>query len=347
MPRASAFALFTAFARETCDPGKTARESGPGKTEIGSQIFDLPADKYCVGSRKRAPHYTIMTYTEHNAIKMLDPEFFSIDLLVKTKLPPLPASIVRISAMLSDFNTSQSMLADAISIDPILSTRLLRLANSAIYGLHGTVTSVAGAVSTVGYAAISEILMMSGVSDAFGRRVLGSPTGKEIWQHSLATAMVASEICRRAGFSGADDAFSCGLLHDIGKLIFLRADAPAYTCILSSSSSEEDLLAIEQGSFGFDHAELGAAAADKWKLPSAVCHMIRNHHQPDKATKGIAMAHVLNIADVFVMLKMEDSQVDELLQSQPAMSLGLNEEVMDKLWAFVSLKLNESTQTFS
>lgn len=288
-----------------------------------------------------------MICTERNVVqKLIDPEFFSIDLLVKTQLPPLPASIVRISAMLSDFNTSQSMLAQAISIDPILSTRLLRLANSAIYGLHGTVTSVANAVSTVGYAAISEILMMSGVSDAFGRRILSSPKGKEIWHHSLATAMVASDICRFARLSGAEDAFSCGLLHDIGKLILLRADAPTYTRVLQSGSGEEELLAVEQESFGFDHAELGAAAAEKWKLPGAVCHMIRHHHQPWKATEGVAMANILHIADAFVMLKAEESPVDELLLSRPAMTLGINEEIMDKLWAFASLKINESTQTF-
>lgn len=288
-----------------------------------------------------------MICTEQNGIQtLIDPEFFSIDLLVKTQLPPLPASIVRISAMLSDFNTSQSTLAQAISIDPVLSTRLLRLANSAIYGLHGTVTSVANAVSTVGYLAISEILMMSGVSDAFGRKILSSPQGKEIWQHSLATAMVASEICRASSLSGAEDAFSCGLLHDIGKLIFLRADAPAYTRILQTGS-EDEILALENASFGFDHAELGAAAAEKWKLPEAVCDMIRHHHQPSMATQGIAMAHILNLADSFVTLKAEESPVDELLRSHTATTLGLDEELMDKLWAFVSLKLNESAQTFS
>ena len=79
---------------------------------------------------------------------LIDSEYFSIDNLVKTELPPLSSSIMRISALLSDLNSSQNAIAAAISLDPILSSRVLRLANSAVYALHGTVTNLASAVST-------------------------------------------------------------------------------------------------------------------------------------------------------------------------------------------------------
>lgn len=278
---------------------------------------------------------------------LIDPEFFSIDFLIHTRLPPLPANVIRISAMLSDFNTSQNMLGQAIALDPILSARLLRLANSAIYGLHGTVTSVAGAVSTIGYAAISEILMMSGVSDSFGRKVLNSPAGKEIWHHSLATAMVSSEICNIAKMSGSEDAFSCGLLLDIGKLILLRSDAPTYNQILREGLEVGNLEAVERRAFGFDHAELGAAAAANWKLPTAVCHLIEHHHHPENVTMGVAMAHIMHLADHFVMLKTRDLSTDELLHSRTATNLRLEREQMDQMWSSVANKLNEIAQTFS
>ena len=159
----------------------------------------------------------------------VDPVFFSIDNLIKTDLPPLPATVTRISTLLSDINTPQAAVIEAIGLDPILSTRILRLANSAIYSVQGRVTNLASAVLTIGNTAISEVMMISGISDSFGRKILNSPAGKKIWVHLLATAMAASEICHLAKMRGADEAFTCGLLHDIGKLILLRADAPFYT----------------------------------------------------------------------------------------------------------------------
>ncbi len=278
---------------------------------------------------------------------MIDPEYFSIDHLIKTELPPLPGSVMRISAMLSDMNVSQNALAEAISLDPILSTRLLRLANSAIYGLHGTVTNLSNAVSTVGNNTISETLMISGVSDSFGRKVLISDAGKEIWFHLLGTAMVASEICRVTNMRGGDEAFSCGLLHDIGKLILLRADSPFYIKLMERGSIEGSLIAVEREVLGFDHAELGAEAAISWNLPGPVCHMIRFHHEPSKVTAGVAMAHIINISDMLVTLKAEGAELDDLLILDSVKNLGLDSEKLDAVWHTIAVRLNEVMETFS
>ena len=277
----------------------------------------------------------------------IDNEYFSKENLVKTELPPLPSSIIRISTLLSDLNASQSAIAEAISYDPIFSSRLLRLANSPIYALHGTVTNLISAVSTVGNNAISEMLMISGVSDSFGRKILNSPAGQKIWHHLLATAMAASEICHVAKMRGADEAFSCGLLHDIGKLILLRADAPFYTSILEEASCDGALSEIEHRMFGFDHAELGADAAVSWELPGAVSHMIRYHHQPEKVTAGVAMANILHIADKFVTLRLLELDLIELFESEPVKMLGLKPKQFDKIWESVSVRLEEVTATFS
>ncbi len=278
---------------------------------------------------------------------MFDPEYFSIENLIKTGLPPLPASVVRVSALLSDMNVSQTAIANALSLDPILSSRILRLANSPIYALHGTVTNLASAVATVGNMAISEAMMISGISDSFGRKILRSAAGKEIWFHSLATAMAASEICRLAQMRGADEAFSCGLLHDIGKLILLRADYPFYIEIMARATDEVALAAVEREVFGFDHAELGTAAAIGWKLPAAVSHMIRFHHEPSNATAGIAMAHIINIADTLVTLKMADAEMDELLISKWALAFRIEVSQFEMIWDTISPRLDEVVQTFS
>lgn len=276
----------------------------------------------------------------------MDTEFFSINFLIKSQLPPLPGSVIRISSLLADLNVSQTAIADAIRLDPIVSSRILRLANSAVYGLHGTVTNLADAVSTVGNNAISEVLLISGVSDSFGRRVLNSPAGKEIWSHLIATGITASELARTAGLRGSDEAFTCGMLHDIGKLILLRADMPFYTSLMQRAEAEGGLLLVEQLELGFDHAELGAAAAISWGLPGAVCHMIRNHHHPSKATAGIALAYVLKIADTLVSLKSNGGDMGNLYESEDFRSFSLLPEQVETTWEKVSPILQEMMVTY-
>lgn len=283
----------------------------------------------------------------------MNPEYFSIDRLVKTELPPLPVSVMRLTALLSDFNNSQNTIATAISYDPILSARLLRRANSSLYALQGTVTNLGSAVSAVGINAITEMLLIGGIGDAFGRNILNSEVGKKIWLHLVASGVAASEITRLAGMRGADEAFSCGLLHDIGKLIMLKADANYYIELMERARGEGGLSAVEQKVLGFDHAELGAEAAVSWNLPEAVCHIIRFHHHPSKATSGIAMAHIVNIADEFVTIKMgsvdtdTDAEMDEFLKSESLANLGLDTARFGKIWETVEQRLDEMADNFS
>jgi len=275
-----------------------------------------------------------------NAVdKTVDPEFFSIENLIKTRLPPLPANVMRVSALLADYDASPKKVADAISLDPILSTRLLRLANSPIYGVNRSVTSLSQAVARVGNTEIHGMLMVSGISDSFGRKVLGSPAGKAIWSHLLAVAVATSEICNYANMRGADDAFTCGLLHDIGKLILLRADMPLYSGLLDRAEEGEDIRVLEQEAFGFDHTELGASVANAWNLSPALAHMIRHHHDPTKASSGIAMVRFINIADRFVHLHSSGANMFELFMYQSVIDLGLTQEMFDSIWEKITERL--------
>jgi putative nucleotidyltransferase with HDIG domain len=276
-------------------------------------------------------------------LNSVDLQFFSINNLVKTGLPPLPASVLRISALVNDLNVSQQRLADAIALDPVISSRVLSLVNSPIYALQGTVANLTEAVTIVGNRGISEQLLVCGVNDAFGRKILNSPNGRAIWIHSLATGLAASEICHKAKLRGADEAFSCGLLHDIGKLILLRADAPFYSDLLKSAEEEGDICSIERRVFGWDHAELGAAAGLAWKLPAAVCHMIRYHHEPDKSTAGVALAHLLSTADLFTKGRIAFDDTDAFMYDQTINRFGLDLEAYDEIWDNVTMRLSAMT----
>lgn len=276
-------------------------------------------------------------------LNSVDLQYFSIDNLIKTGLPPLPASILRISALVADLNVSQQRIADAIALDPVISSRVLGLANSPIYALQGTIANLNEAVTVVGNGAISEQLLICGVNDAFGRKILNSPTGRGIWIHSLATALSASEICRKAKLRGADEAFSCGLLHDVGKLILLRADAPLYSDMLKSGEETGDICAVERRMFGWDHAALGAAAGLAWKLPGPVCHMIRYHHEPSQTTAGVALAHLLQTADLFAKGRIAFDDPDAFMYNREINLFGLTLDDYDEIWDNVTVRMSAMT----
>lgn len=278
----------------------------------------------------------------------MNPALFSIDNLVKTELPPLSGSVVQISAMLGDLNVSQNALANKISLDPVLAARILRLANSALYSMGTEVTNLRTAVSSIGNNAISEILMMSSVSDSFGRQVLGSAVGKKMWKHLLATALAASGLCKLAGLRGVDEAFTAGLLHDIGKLILLRAGPPLYSSLLERSEAESlDISIIERETFGFDHVDLGVAAAKEWNLPDTICNILRFHHEPLKVSSDIAVTRIINIADTLVYLKTAEADIGDLLFSEVILGFGFTSQQCDELWDDVVLRLDEISGSFA
>lgn len=277
-------------------------------------------------------------------LNSVDSQYFSIEKLLKTGLPPLPSNLVRISTLVSDVNAPQHKVANAIGLDPVMSTRILSLANSPIYATATNVTNLTDAVTLIGNAAISEQLLVCGVSDAFGRRILDSPVGRSIWIHSLATGLTASVICRKIRMPGSDEAFSSGLLHDIGKLILLRADAPFYSEILQNAEEEGDISEIERRKLGFDHAQLGGEAANKWKLPDRVCNMIRYHHEPDKISDGYAMLRIIQTADAFVKNQISFEDPEMFFEDPELQRFGMDDEEFGDIWDEVTLKMSAMTE---
>ncbi|HEX3101022.1 MAG TPA: HDOD domain-containing protein, partial [Pyrinomonadaceae bacterium] len=110
---------------------------------------------------------------------------------------------------------------------------------------------------------------------------------------------------------------------------------------------EGDISLIEKEVFGFDHAELGVAAADKWNLPGAISDIIRFHHMPLRNTTNIAIGRIVNIADTFVYLKNEDKDLDDLLFSEVVLGFGFSGIQFEALWEDLLIRLEEVSFTFN
>lgn len=283
----------------------------------------------------------------HNATTTLPK--LDIESLVDTKLPPSPGGIMRITNVLRDLNASTGKIADAINFEPALVTRILRLANSPMYSLEKNVATVQQAINAVGTVIIHDIVMMELTSTTFAKSIYKSSEVRNIWKHSLAVGLLSRELSKILKNRGTEEAFICGLLHDIGKIILISQDESTYAD-LTESSSESEMLKMETAKFGYNHAEVGALVARRWGLPDHVCYSILNHHDPSQSEHQMIVTHIVDVADMianFHGMGIRLESEERFGYSESVMKLELTPENLEAAWLSVEQSLDEVVRAFA
>ena len=202
-------------------------------------------------------------------------------------LPPYPQVVARVTELLAKDPTSFRPIADALAADAALSAEVLRMANSPLMCVRGTVTSIVQALAVLGSRRLTGLMMTLGLS-RFVRRAGKSEAMRRLWRHNLACALAARHL---AGESGSDssDAYNAGLFHDVGRLALLVQDAAFYDGALAAGANIDEL---ERDRFGVDHCEAGAWVIEKWRLPNPLVEVTLHHHNPPQdATPLTALVH--------------------------------------------------------
>jgi len=238
-----------------------------------------------------------------------------------------PAAL-RVLQMADDPHTDARHLAEAIEFDPILTAHLLRLANSAAFGMSQRIATTQHAVSLVGFDAVRSIAALL----ASGLRNHKTPAPAGFWEHSAATAAACAVVSSRFGISRGE-AFSIGLLHDLGAAVLHSVDPAAHA---SLSGGQEDTAAqcgLEMLEFGMSHAEAAARVLRDWSFPISFVEAIEAHH--DVTIAASPQAQVILAGDALAHLVIEPSLVvgqgtDHLS------SLGINEESIPALTELIA-----------
>jgi putative nucleotidyltransferase with HDIG domain len=211
-----------------------------------------------------------------------------------TQLPVQPGAAMRLLWMLEDPRTSAADLGRLIESDPALSTQVIRLANTAFYGLSGKVGSAWRAVTVLGLATV-RALATTAAFDLFSEK--GRSVPDDFWPHSVTTAAASSVVARRLGYQ-ANDAFSCGLLHDLGGALMFRRAPRRYDAVLEALAQDASVALVdaERAEFGVSHAEVGAAALAMMKFPAEFTGAIGLHHHPPRQVES-PLARIVLTAD--------------------------------------------------
>lgn len=224
-----------------------------------------------------------------------------------TQLPVQPGAAMRLLWMLEDPRTSATDLGRLIESDPALSTQVIRLANTAFYGLSGKVSSAWRAVTVLGLATVRAIATTAAF-DLFSEK--GRSVPDDFWPHSVTTAAAAAAIARRVGIQPSD-AFSAGLLHDIGSALVFRRAPRRYDAVEERLTADPDLSRCDAESleFGVTHAEVGSAALSVMRFPEEMVEAIGEHHS-EPARVASRLGRVLLAADA-VALEVDNSTSED------------------------------------
>jgi two-component system, cell cycle response regulator len=199
-------------------------------------------------------------------------------------LPVLSGSIANILRLTDGNESNISQIADIIKRDISLSAAILRITNSAAFGLLRKVTTIDQAVMLLGFKSVRNIALGVGVFNLF------PPQEKDflskLWQRSLVTGLASRELCVLLGNKRKEDAFTIGLLHDVGLVAFYGYDKNKASALLKEIEDKGRMKLMDEKNYlGLDHIEVGRLLAEKWKLPEEIIHVMSHHHEePSEST---------------------------------------------------------------
>jgi putative nucleotidyltransferase with HDIG domain len=214
------------------------------------------------------------------------------------RMPAFPKSVQVILEMTRDINCLPRNLVGVIEKDPVMTIKILRVINSAYYGLPNKITSVGQSVVYLGINTIKNLALSFA---AVGILPRFNTTGFDIQRyllHSLSVASIARLLCEKFARAEADpgDCYIAGLLHDFGKVVFAQFMVGEFMKALAITvDSSKPLYQAEIEVIGADHAFVGALLAKKWKFAEPLVNCIRDHHAPD--AEPSAMLDCLRMAD--------------------------------------------------
>jgi putative nucleotidyltransferase with HDIG domain len=266
------------------------------------------------------------------------------DVVEKTAdLPALPAATLAVMRESQSSTATAHTVSRYLSQDQALTARILRLANSAFYGMQRRIANPEEAVVILGMRAVRNLAMIASTYYWMEKPLKGyALQPHEFWEHSLSTAVAAQVIAQNIAPGSADLAFTCGLLHDLGK-VALSAWLENHSVTLTAIAAKLDMT-VEQAErrvLGFDHQQVGGKMAEKWNLPKVIVDAITYHHCPSECSPSATMVDVVHTADFLASTTEVTTHggaglhfaVDELALGRLGISIGEIEALADEFVA--------------
>lgn len=230
---------------------------------------------------------------------MISPGFIKDKVQTIIQLPALPEIAREVVEMVENPKTSASKLGRVISADQGLTTKVLKIANSAFYGFPKKIATVDFAIIVLGFDALREIVISISLVSALQKKNETAFNTQAYWDHSIYSGVIARRLARDLGYRVSGEVFVGALLHDMGISVLHQHFAKEYKAI-SEKVTEGSMtwLEAEESLLGVTHAEIGAWLAERWNFPPSLVEAIRTHHRPLEAQENPDLVSIIHCADV-------------------------------------------------
>ena len=245
-----------------------------------------------------------------------------------TALPTAPKVVQELVASFDKASVSTEEIARKVSLDPVLSAKLLRLANSAYYNLSRSIGTVEDAVLMLGFVAVRTLVISSGLVNGF-KSVTGLDLG-DFWRYSMRTAVAAKWIAKKTRDNG-ELAFTIGMMHAIGELV-IHAAMPEKAVELDAQVPplDERRLAVERETLGFTHADVGAELARRWQFPAVFSDAIAAWPAPLEHETADRLAAIVHLA-AWRARALEEAHLAEQFPHDVGAVLGLDADTIEDM----------------
>lgn len=211
----------------------------------------------------------------------------------------MPGALQEIWRAVRSPGCSAARLSDAVSTDPGLTARLIRMSNSAYFGLNRPVSDAREAIVVLGFEVVKSMAIGASVVDAFAS--LGQAFDMaRFWRHSVSTAIAAEQVALAVGGVKSEVAFCGGVLHDVGKLALVTVIGPEYRKAFEAADPGKSAVQAEEFAFGVDHATAGLWLGQKWKFSGELIDIIAHHHHPEQAGEGRRLVTAVALAEALL-----------------------------------------------
>lgn len=219
-------------------------------------------------------------------------------------LPTIPAVVARIGELMKDPACGPREIGALVAQDPPLAARVLKIANSSYYGLRERCASTEQACTVLGLKVLKNVVMTASVTEHFSHLGGRGLDLDSLWKHSVLVGRAAQMLARvsRGGVGlSPEEFYSCGLLHDIGKLVLLENMTDDYRSVLERAQREgRPVQNCERERLLFDHTDVGSMIAIQWGLPTAIAAAIQYHHGPREAVEQDPVVSLVANANLLV-----------------------------------------------
>lgn len=261
-------------------------------------------------------------------------------------IPSLPQFVIETLKKLDDPKSNATDVAARLSKDEGLVVRVLRLANSAYYGLSRRITGVAEAISFLGFKTVKSIVLAASVYKFMDSAFTGYSLDRgELWKHSQAVGMTSRYLSEKLKIADAEEAYIGGMMHDLGKIVLNDYVRFGYSIILRLV--EEDNVPFceaERQVLGFDHAQVGGLVMEQWNLPDAYAYITTYHHTPWDLPEEVAsfqpvvdVVHVANAMCIMLGVGIGADGMQYNISPDSLERLGIAEKTEEIMGEFVDI----------